>query len=193
MLCSCLNYIVITKGKLFKTSLIKFVMKIINLIITITIFLLGFLSASFLYGLVDSGYEVPLLKNLGLNSIGLINFSEKAPSDSINENQIEIYNDKIILNIGGASLSEYAPTGSMKPVFDQGANGIRIKVTSEDEIQVGDIISFRENGQLIVHRVVEKDTDTLGTYFITKGDNNSVSDGKIRIQDIEYKTIGVIW
>src|SRR3989344_1186917 len=96
--------------KLFKTCLIKFVMKIINLIITITIFLLGFLSASFLYGLVDSGYEVPLLKNLGLNSIGLINFSEKAPSDSINENQIEIYNDKIILNIGGASLSEYAPT-----------------------------------------------------------------------------------
>jgi hypothetical protein len=46
---------------------------------------------------------------------------------------------------------------------------------------------------LIIHRVVEKGVDFDGIYFIAKGDNNVVSDGKIRFEDIKYKTIGVIW
>jgi len=180
-------------GKVFKTNLIEFNMKIINTILTIIVFLLGFLSASLIYGLVDSGYEVPLLKTLGLDTIGLGNFSTEAPSDSINEDLIEIYEDKVVINVQDVSLSSYAPTGSMKPVFDEGANGLRVKVNSVDDVEVGDIISFRAEEQLIVHRVVEKGVDTEGVYFITKGDNNNVSDGKIRIDDIEYKTIGVIW
>ena len=79
------------------------------------------------------------------------------------------------------------------PVLDKGANGIRIKPATEDDVHVGDIISFRQDGYLIVHRVIDKGTDEQGIYFITRGDNNNVTDGKIRFEDIEYVTIGVIW
>ena len=41
--------------------------------------------------------------------------------------------------------------------------------------------------------VIEKGIDEDGIYFITKGDNNSITDGKIRFEDIEYITVGVIW
>ena len=116
-----------------------------------------------------------------------------APSDIVSEKQIEILDDKIIINLEGASLSRYAATGSMRPVLDKGANGIRIKPKSPEEINVGDIITFREYSKLIVHRVIEKGEDSEGIYFITKGDNNNIVDGKLRFEDIKYITIGVIW
>ncbi len=46
---------------------------------------------------------------------------------------------------------------------------------------------------LIIHRVVEIGEDEQGTYFITKGDNNFFSDGKVRFGQIKYVTIGVIY
>jgi len=116
-----------------------------------------------------------------------------APYDFIDEKQIEIFEDKIIINLEGASLSRYAPTGSMLPLLDAGSNGIRIVPESEEEIHRGDIITFQEGRNLIVHRVIEIGTDEEGTYFITKGDNNDISDGKIRFRDVRYITVGIIW
>lgn len=116
-----------------------------------------------------------------------------APHDWISEDKIHIYKDKIVLDIVGGSLSRYADTGSMKPIFDQGANGIRIVPSSEENIHVGDIITFERDGLLIVHRVVEAGEDELGRYFITQGDNNTVSDGKVRFKDIKYVTIAVVY
>ena len=81
----------------------------------------------------------------------------------------------------------------MKPVLDSGANGIRVEPSSEDEIHIGDIITFRQDNYLIVHRVIDIGTDSEGVYFITKGDNNSIADGKVRFKDVEYVTVGVIW
>ena len=81
----------------------------------------------------------------------------------------------------------------MLPVLDQESNGIRIVPKSENEVNEGDIITFKQDNLLIVHRVVEKGIDNQGVYFITKGDNNSLSDGKIRFKDIEYITIGVLY
>ena len=148
------------------------------------VFLLGFLSANvglyFVYG-----DEMPF--SMGIND------SKQAPSDFVKENQIEIFPDKIVINVDGASLSKYAPTGSMKPILDENSNGIRIRPDSEGDISIGDIISFRQDNYLIVHRVIDKGTDEQGTYFITKGDNASLADRKVRFEDIEYITIGVIW
>ena len=81
----------------------------------------------------------------------------------------------------------------MKPVFDEKANGIRIKPKASEEINEGDIVSFRKEQGLIVHRVIKKGIDDEGTFFITKGDNSEVDDGKIRFEDIEYITIGILW
>lgn len=151
------------------------------------IFLLGFLSANLVGYYLVYGLETPL------NYLGFGNNSNKSPFDFVKEEQIQIYNDKIIIYIDDASLSRYAATGSMIPVLDKDSNGIRIKPKSEQDIHIGDIITFKQDNHLIVHRVIDKGTDEQGIYFITKGDNNSESDGKIRFNNIEYITIGVIW
>jgi hypothetical protein len=152
------------------------------------IFLIGFLSANLVSFYVVYGLESPFsFNNFSFND------NNSAPFDFVEENQIKIYNDKIVIDIKDASLSRYAPTGSMKPVLDQGSNGIRIVPKSKDEIHVGDIITFKQDNYLIVHRVIEIGSDVDGLYFITKGDNNSISDGKVRFEDIKYITIGVIW
>jgi len=149
------------------------------------IFLLGFLSANVAALYIDE-IEVPFT-DFSFNN------DESAPFDFIKENQIEIYDDKVVINIEGASLSRYAPTGSMEPILDENSNGIKIKPESEEDVHVGDIVTFKQNNILIVHRVIEKGVDGNGTYFITKGDNNLVNDGKIRFDDVEYITIGMIW
>ena len=119
--------------------------------------------------------------------------SESIPSDRISEQDIQILPDKIIINIEDTSISRYADTGSMIPTIDRGANGIRIVPKTEEDIGVGDIITFEQDSMLIVHRVVEIGEDSQGTYFITKGDNNAFSDGKIRFSQIRYLTIGVLY
>jgi len=167
-------------------------MKLDKIIKISIIFLIGFLSANILGLYLIYGFEIPLSFNnlsLGFN----INDNNSAPFDFIGESQINVYDDKIIINIDGASLSSYAPTGSMLPVLDKGSNGIRIVPKSEHDIHVGDIISFRQDKMLIVHRVIEIGSDKQGVYFITKGDNSPISDGKVRFENIEYITIGVIW
>ena len=109
------------------------------------------------------------------------------------EKNIEIYPDRIVIKIDNAMLGRYAPTGSMLPTLDENTIGIKVVPVSEDDISAGDIVTFRKDGILIIHRVVEKGADKNGTYFVTKGDNNFFNDGKIRFDDIEYKTIMLIY
>jgi len=151
------------------------------------IFLIGFFSSNFLNSFF-SFYENPLSNNFNLDG-----YQKKAPSDYIKEDNIKIYNDRIVIYVNEASISSYASSGSMIPVLDENSNGIRIKPNSEKDINVGDIISFERNNNLIVHRVIKKSYDENGVYFITKGDNNSLDDGKVRFNEIKYKTIGVLW
>ncbi|MCH7850652.1 MAG: S26 family signal peptidase [Nanoarchaeota archaeon] len=151
-------------------------------------FLIGFFSCALLLTIfmIGSETEIPTIT-------GFVVASVSAPSDTINERDIIILDDMVILKIPNSTLSSYASTGSMNPLFDEGANGIRIVPEFESDIDVGDIVSYRSNGKLIVHRVIEKGFDEEGLYFIVKGDNNSLSDGKIRFDEIEYLTVGVIW
>jgi|SRR3989344_1434535 len=158
-------------------------------IIFCIVFLAGFLCANFAFYVFLYGFELPFSNNLGF-------FNEpnkSAPHDIIKDNEIEVLDDRVIIHLSKPSVSKYAPTGSMIPVFDNGANGIRIKPNSIEDIEVGDIISFRKENILIVHRVIEKGKDEKGDYFITKGDNTNITDGKIRFEDVEYITVGVIW
>jgi signal peptidase I len=139
-----------------------------------------------LLALFFSGTEIPLAFALNDTEI-------KAPSNWINEKDINIYDNAVVINIKGASLSKYAPTGSMLPLLDENSNGIRIVPKSEQDIKIGDIITYERNEELIVHRIIKKGTDEKGTWFITKGDNNEAADEKIRYEDIRYKTIGILW
>ncbi len=153
------------------------------------VFLLGFFSCAFLFFSLGSNLEVPLT---GLGVSGFVG-DVGAPSDWVSEEDIIVLDDRVILKIDGVTLSSYANSGSMVPVLDEGANGIRIVPKSEDDVEVGDIVSFRIGGILVVHRVVEKGEDEDGFYFVVKGDSNLVGDGQIRFEDIEYKTIGILY
>lgn len=166
-------------------------MKVDKVLVFGMIFLMGFISANLLSFYFVYGLEKPFPVNF--SSFFSNNSNNEAPFDFIKENQIEVYDNKVVINVNGASISKYAATGSMKPTLDENSNGIRVIPKSEDNIHLGDIITFEQNGNLIIHRVIEKGTDNEGVYFITKGDNNNISDGKIRFKDIKYVTIGIIW
>ena len=153
------------------------------ILLGILVFMLGFFS----YALLSSGINLEKPFSAGFFS------SNIEPSDFISQEQIKVYSDRVVIQLKYASLSSYADTGSMKPVFGKNANGIRIVPKNENEINIGDIVSFDSGNGLIVHRVVEKGRDNEGVYFITKGDNNNETDGKIRFNDIKYVTIGVLW
>ncbi|MBU0760311.1 MAG: S26 family signal peptidase [Nanoarchaeota archaeon] len=124
---------------------------------------------------------------------GITGFAVDKPSDFLDNRNILIYPDKVVIKIAGAKLSSYDSTGSMLPTLGDGVNGISIEPESADEIEVGDIVSFWRGDDLIVHRVVEKGADEQGVYFVTKGDNSPVSDGKIRFEEIERVLVGVVY
>lgn len=116
-----------------------------------------------------------------------------APFDFINEDDIFIYEDKIVIVIENYTLSRYDSSKSMIPILSEGATGIGIKPKSEEDIHIGDIISFKQGNGLIVHRVVEKGIDREGIFFITKGDNNDINDGKIRFSQIDSVLVAIIY
>lgn len=119
-----------------------------------------------------------------------------APSDTLPESSIQVYDNKVIIRLDGARWSSYTNTKSMSPVLDKGANGIEIVPKSIDEIHVGDIVAYQTkyNNIPIVHRVIAIKKDSLGTYFVLKGDNNQKADGeKVRFSQIKYKLVAVIY
>jgi signal peptidase I len=159
---------------------------------TILTFIAGFLSCFLIiYSLSFINLEKPLELG-GLKQVSTLS-NETSPGDWISSNQIQVYSDKLIIDISGISISNYAPTGSMRPVFDAGHNGIRIVPTNENQLKMGDIISFQKGSDLIVHRIVDKGLDENGIYFITKGDNNLQSDERVYFKDIKYVTIGILY
>ena len=148
------------------------------------VFFIGFISC-LLVIMFYGGAEIPFV----LAEKG----NPEAPGNWIQESQIHVYDNAIVIDVENADLARYAPTGSMKPVLDKDSTGIRIKPESEEEINVGDIVTFERDNDLIIHRAIEKGEDSDGIYFITQGDNSNVTDGKIRFNEIKYVTIGVIW
>ncbi len=157
---------------------------LLNILLVISMFSLGFFSYPLLVQYTNGIIESPF---------SLTGKAVSSPSNFIEKDRILVYPEKVIINIAGATLSSYENTGSMEPTLDSNSNGIRVKPESAQEIEIGDIVSFRKNGILIVHRVIEKGIDSQGVYFVTKGDNNNFKDGKIRFSEIEYLTIGIVY
>ncbi len=78
---------------------------------------------------------------------------------------------------------------SMEPEIKVG-DAVIISNINEYEIQVGDIISFYSDENLITHRVTSIENISGKLYFTTKGDNNFQNDQEIiSIENIEGKVI----
>lgn len=116
------------------------------------------------------------------------------PGDWVRKDKIKVYDDKVVLDIKSAEWSEFTDTHSMEPLLGTNANGIELKPASEAEVNIGDVVAYNSSIGTVIHRVVKKDVDENGTYFILKGDNNEQEDsGKVRFEDIERVLIGVIY
>ena len=146
-----------------------------------------------LFGLIILVMAILIALTIGI--LTLANGTEEMPSPyaRIEPSNIKIEKDRIIIHIENARLVHYADTNSMDPSLDTEAKGIEIVPKSEDDIHVGDIVTFRIGGQYVAHRVVKIGEDEEGKYFITKGDNNSQEDEKIRFSQIKYVTVAVLW
>ena len=135
------------------------------------------------------------LFNGSVTGFSFFNPKEKlsAPHDFIDEKSIIVEQGKVIVNLSDYVISKYDSSQSMIPILDAGANGIGIKPDSPDDIHIGDIVSFFQEEELIVHRVIEKGIDEQGVFFITKGDNNNLDDGKIRFSQIDSVLVILIY
>ena len=158
-------------------------MSIREITLFIMVFALGAVSFSLVYEISNITSETPLsiVSNpidsvtQTYDNIRLGRASERdSPVDHIAENQIKVFSDKVELDVDNVFWSKFTDTNSMDPFLDTGSNGIEIRPTSEDQIQVGDIISYAYKNGIIVHRVIEISEYSDGVYYRTKGDNKPV-------------------
>jgi len=150
------------------------------------IFMLGMIASS-IYAKINT--EKPI-------AIGGKTDKVASPSDWIEEKEIGVYSKQVILNIKDAEWATFTDTHSMEPVISARANAIEIVPKTPEEISVGDIVSYKSEyaDGIIIHRVIEKDIDSQGEYFILKGDNNPEQDpGKIRFSQIKRVVVAIIY
>jgi signal peptidase I len=154
---------------------------ILNILIIAFVFVLGILISNILNPISD----LPFGTSAELDS----------PSNWLEEGDIEVYNNKIILDVKDTRFVSIANTNSMEPILDNGANAIEILPEDINQINIGDIISFKlKSGETYIHRVVSKGKDEKGIYFITKGDNNPKIDPIIvRENQILGVVIGIFY
>lgn len=70
-------------------------------------------------------------------------------------------------------------SGSMKPKINKGDVAIIEKVKNPDTLKEGQVIAYKYEDIIIVHRLIEKIEVDGKYYFYTKGDANSVKDGYV--------------
>ncbi len=117
-----------------------------------------------------------------------------SPNDHITEEQIRVYDDRVILDVDDPVWSSFTDTNSMDPLLDSGANGIEIKPQSEADIHIGDVISYKSGKGVVIHRVIGIEKDEEGIYYIVKGDNNPIADkDKVRFSDVQGILVAVVY
>ncbi len=79
----------------------------------------------------------------------------------------------------------YVLTGSMEPTI--GINDL-IVVEKTNDYEVGDIVVFQDKHQLVVHRIISIDGETI----VTAGDANDGNDDPINIAAIQGEVVKII-
>lgn len=119
-----------------------------------------------------------------------------APTKTIQNNQVKVYNDKVELNLKNARWARFEPTGSMLPTLNHKSQALQIIPNCPTDIHIGDIISYddKHSDKRIIHRVINIAKDEQGIYFTAQGDNNPRPDQqKIRCHQIQRKTVAILY
>ena len=164
-------------------------------------FVLGWILSDFYQSSIADFYLKPS-KNENLGKYFLANFIGKepleriSPFDRIKESQIIVDDNKVVVELKNPKLASFLNTNSMDPILDETANAIETVPESEDDIKIGDIISYysKEKNITLVHRVIDIGNDNNGKYFVLKGDNNIHPDQeKVRFEDIQRLIVMIIY
>ena len=169
----------------------KSLISIFILLFFISIILIGTIIA--IIYIVNQPKEVPInlpskcYTNLQpspfLNQQGVSPFTENQDNDYV---KIEIKDREFYTR-------QVSVTGSMRPTIPDFADVLFIKPTISD-LQIGDIVSFNCNSEIILHRIV----NISNNIYTTKGDNNAINDltgfgCRPKFEDITGKVVGVLY
>jgi len=161
------------------------------------VFLLGWFGNNAYSDIYKDNYEFRINKEETQDIHSFIISKERSsPKDRIKEDQIHVYDDSVVINVKNPEWSTFTDTNSMDPVLDKGANAIHIVPTSENEIEIGDIVAYESKYSTgtVIHRVIDIGYDEQGKYFILKGDNNPSEDpGKVRFSQIKRVLVAIIY
>jgi hypothetical protein len=176
------------------------------IMVVIAVFIVGIVSGSIIsINLTNKKSSVVVQSNTNDDKnnknflIDLINPQPKevaSPHDRIKEEQIHVYNDKIVIDLNNAEWASFTDTNSMDPVIDEGANAIEVVPKSYNEIHVGDIVSYKSSyvEGTIIHRVKSVGYDPDGWYAIMQGDNNPTEDPeKVRFEQVKRIVVAIIY
>ncbi|MBN1157149.1 signal peptidase I [Candidatus Woesearchaeota archaeon] len=162
-----------------------------GVVLLVIVFAAGFVSASVANVNVEN-VQKPLASIIPFGTAPEID----SPSDWITEDQIRVYDDRVIIDIENPEWARFTDTNSMDPVFDYGSNAIEIVPEKPEQIHVGDIVSYKSKyaSGTIIHRVIEIGNDEDGWYARMKGDNNPIEDPeKIRFGQIQRVVVAIIY
>jgi hypothetical protein len=173
-------------------------MRLTSILIVVAAFVAGILASqafasTFSTTSYNGGYELPADLYSGVTGTAI---ARTTPGDHVTDEKIKVYKDKVVLDIPNAIWAQFTPTHSMDPVLSEKANAIEVVPKSADEVNEGDIVAYKSAyaDGIIIHRVIKKGEDQLGTYFIVKGDNNAKADpGLVRFADIKSVVVGIIY
>jgi signal peptidase I len=118
-------------------------------------------------------------------------YTQLQPSVSFSSVEILGQNGNIALNKNEIlDWHKVSNTGSMRPTIPDGGVIITIKPKRED-LNVGDIISVKDEDGLILHRIIKINPDET---YVTKGDNNAAEDWiNWTFEQVEEKVVGVLY
>lgn len=151
---------------------------------TVSFILILIILSANVISITEQAKMKPILKSAELSS----------PSDWIKQEQIRVSKNGVVLNVRNPFWAEFANTNSMDPFIDEQANAIEISPKDPAAINIGDVISYKSEQEMIIHRVIQKSMDEQGIYFIVKGDNNPIADPvKVRFSDIQGVVVAVIY
>jgi hypothetical protein len=93
------------------------------------------------------------------------------------------------------ALLEFANVSfSMSPTVSPLNHAVAFVPQSEFDIHVCDVISYYDGQRNVFHRVMSIEHDQLGTYYVVKGDNNTLPDDeKVRFSSVNYVMLAIIY
>lgn len=104
---------------------------------------------------------------------------------------IFMFNEGIKIALGTDVPLAIVEGNSMLPTFHDGDIILVIGVKPSD-LHVSDIIIYKLNGKLIVHRIIDIEIRNGKYIFITKGDNNFNPDPPVSEDQVVGRVVGIL-